>query len=46
MSASICADEDMSERINHRALQFVRMTRPDGAVGHGVVDQYREVKCP
>ena len=38
--------EDLSERVNHRALQFVRITRPDGAVGHGVVDQYREVQCP
>jgi hypothetical protein len=36
--------EDLSAPSNHRALQFVRMTRPDGAVGHGVVDQYREVK--
>ena len=38
--------EDLSARINQRALQFVRITRPDGAVGHGVVDQYREVQCP
>ena len=38
--------QDLSERINHRALQFVRITRPDGAVGHGVVDQYQEVQCP
>ncbi|WP_068399615.1 hypothetical protein [Kribbia dieselivorans] len=32
-------DEDLLERINHRAIQFVRMTREDGAVGYGVVDQ-------
>lgn len=33
------ASEDLSARINHRALQFVRMSRDDGAVGFGVVDQ-------
>lgn len=33
------ADEDLLARQNHRALQFVRMTRADGAVGYGVVDQ-------
>lgn len=30
---------DLFQRVNHRALQFVRMTRKDGAVGYGVVDQ-------
>lgn len=32
-------DEDLDERINHRGLQAVRLTRADGAVGFGVVDQ-------
>ncbi|EWT06076.1 hypothetical protein N864_00265 [Intrasporangium chromatireducens Q5-1] len=32
-------DEDLTARINHRALQFVRMSREDGAIGYGVVDQ-------
>lgn len=30
---------DLAAPENRRALQFVRMTRPDGAVGHGFVDQ-------
>jgi hypothetical protein len=33
------AGEDLLDRHNHRALQFVRMTRSDGAVGFGVTDQ-------
>jgi hypothetical protein len=31
--------QDLLARHNHRGLQFVRMTRPDGATGFGVVDQ-------
>lgn len=33
------ATEDLLERGNHRGLQFVRMTRADGATGFGVTDQ-------
>jgi hypothetical protein len=33
------ADLDLLAPENHRALQFVRLTRPDGAVGWGFVDQ-------
>jgi hypothetical protein len=33
------ADLDLAAPENRRALQFVRMTRPDGSVGHGFVDQ-------
>ena len=32
-------DEALGERLNHRALQVVRVTGAGGAVGHGVVDQ-------
>jgi hypothetical protein len=33
------ADLDLLARENHRALQFVRLTRGDGAAGWGFVDQ-------
>jgi hypothetical protein len=33
------SSEDLLERRNHRALQFVKITRADGAVGYGVADQ-------
>ena len=38
--------EDLGAPINQRALQFVRIAGPGGAVGHGVVDQYLEGTCP
>lgn len=33
------SQSDLLERINHRALQAVELTRADGAIGYGVIDQ-------
>jgi len=33
------AEEDLLQRHNHRAIHAVRITRRDGAVGYGLIDQ-------
>lgn len=33
------AHEDLLDRQNHRALQAIELTRADGAIGYGVIDQ-------